>query len=370
MTREQNVRAIIETHFAGFKEEIIDSAVNRILELHTEVCGGREMTFKVGDKVITTKDHDECGIEVFPIGTVGIIKEIRSDTDTPYKVGAKSDYWWYTEDMLEPYGEAKQTKTTEVRGERYDPNKADAMIGSVGDQIKAVYGWGYKDGNLDGQEIGYPRGYNDAKREISLSGEYERAYQRGFEDGKNCEDKWNYDGAAIYHLRESGWLEKHDEDIKNECGEEALRLAREAREEAYDSGIEKLRNALIAVYEWDNRHKVDVFHGAIGLTAILKNHTGQYIINQVRQHEKTMALMATTDKESEPINVGDEVLIHECDYDDTKAVVIDADTNGTLWVLDDNGCVSEISPSDDRSVIKTERHFNEIRHILNKLRED
>ena len=36
LTREQNVRAIIETHFAGFKEEIIDSAVNRILELKDE----------------------------------------------------------------------------------------------------------------------------------------------------------------------------------------------------------------------------------------------------------------------------------------------------------------------------------------------
>ena len=29
----------------------------------------------------------------------------------------------------------------------------------------------------------YERGYNDAKREIALSGEYERAYQRGFEAG-------------------------------------------------------------------------------------------------------------------------------------------------------------------------------------------
>ena len=29
----------------------------------------------------------------------------------------------------------------------------------------------------------YEAGYNDAKREIALSGEYERAYQRGHEDG-------------------------------------------------------------------------------------------------------------------------------------------------------------------------------------------
>ena len=30
----------------------------------------------------------------------------------------------------------------------------------------------------------YARGYNDAKREIALSGEYERAYQRGKEDAQ------------------------------------------------------------------------------------------------------------------------------------------------------------------------------------------
>ena len=29
----------------------------------------------------------------------------------------------------------------------------------------------------------YEAGYNDAKKEIALSGEYERAYQRGYDDG-------------------------------------------------------------------------------------------------------------------------------------------------------------------------------------------
>ena len=32
MTHKENIRAILECHFAGFKEEIIDSACNRILE--------------------------------------------------------------------------------------------------------------------------------------------------------------------------------------------------------------------------------------------------------------------------------------------------------------------------------------------------
>lgn len=34
----------------------------------------------------------------------------------------------------------------------------------------------------DNDHVQYVRGYNDAKREIALSGEYERAYQRGKED--------------------------------------------------------------------------------------------------------------------------------------------------------------------------------------------
>lgn len=31
MTKEDNIRAILETHFTGFKEEIIDSAVNSLM---------------------------------------------------------------------------------------------------------------------------------------------------------------------------------------------------------------------------------------------------------------------------------------------------------------------------------------------------
>ena len=32
MTYKENIRAILESHFTGFKEEIIDGACNRILE--------------------------------------------------------------------------------------------------------------------------------------------------------------------------------------------------------------------------------------------------------------------------------------------------------------------------------------------------
>lgn len=39
----------------------------------------------------------------------------------------------------------------------------------------------------NGFEAGYPKGYNDAKRQIAESGEYDRIYQRGFEDGRKSE---------------------------------------------------------------------------------------------------------------------------------------------------------------------------------------
>ena len=37
MTREQNIKAILETNFSGFKEEVIDIAVKKIIEI--ESCG-------------------------------------------------------------------------------------------------------------------------------------------------------------------------------------------------------------------------------------------------------------------------------------------------------------------------------------------
>ena len=36
MTYEENVRAILETHFAGYKEEVIESAVKKIMDIAAE----------------------------------------------------------------------------------------------------------------------------------------------------------------------------------------------------------------------------------------------------------------------------------------------------------------------------------------------
>ena len=38
MTREENIRSILECNFSGFKDEIINVAVNAILDLKDETC--------------------------------------------------------------------------------------------------------------------------------------------------------------------------------------------------------------------------------------------------------------------------------------------------------------------------------------------
>ena len=61
------------------------------------------MKYKVGDFVRTTKSEDECGVEVFPIGTIGIITKISNDAFPPIKVETGNDFFHYSEDMLEPF---------------------------------------------------------------------------------------------------------------------------------------------------------------------------------------------------------------------------------------------------------------------------
>lgn len=44
MTKENNIRAILETYFTGFKEEIMDSAANRLMEITEKERQGRWIT--------------------------------------------------------------------------------------------------------------------------------------------------------------------------------------------------------------------------------------------------------------------------------------------------------------------------------------
>ena len=60
-----------------------------------------EEQIKVGTKVRTIKDKDFVGEEVFPVGTIGIVEEIREDEILPYIIRANHDYWYYSRDMFE-----------------------------------------------------------------------------------------------------------------------------------------------------------------------------------------------------------------------------------------------------------------------------
>ena len=61
MTREQNIKAILETNFSGFKEEVIDIAVKKIIEI--ESCGDAISRQAVLDMLhdINAEVDDGCG---------------------------------------------------------------------------------------------------------------------------------------------------------------------------------------------------------------------------------------------------------------------------------------------------------------------
>lgn len=107
------------------------------------------MKYKVGDRVITIKEKDKYDTMLFPIGTVGIVTGINPNEKDGliYKVVEGIDgidgYWWYSEDMLEPFN-----------GKTYSDGLADAwelarkivlkaeMGGICFDDFKKIFGVG------------------------------------------------------------------------------------------------------------------------------------------------------------------------------------------------------------------------------------
>lgn len=80
----------------------------------------KHLRFKVGDEVITVKDHDGAGIEVFPIGTKGIITRIDSEDKYPYKVtDGLGDSWFYNDDMLKADNEERTDNVEKLDIEAY-----------------------------------------------------------------------------------------------------------------------------------------------------------------------------------------------------------------------------------------------------------
>jgi hypothetical protein len=63
MTHKENIRAILECHFTGFKEDIIDSACNRILEQEPRWIPVSERSPEDGEEVLVS-GYDTYGKKV------------------------------------------------------------------------------------------------------------------------------------------------------------------------------------------------------------------------------------------------------------------------------------------------------------------
>ena len=57
LTFEQNVRAILESQFAGFEKEIIEAAVNQIVNLDCKIEAGDEIMTKYFKIVVTGQNE-------------------------------------------------------------------------------------------------------------------------------------------------------------------------------------------------------------------------------------------------------------------------------------------------------------------------
>lgn len=65
MTREQNIRAILECNFAGFKDELIDKAVESIVDLsdideayRAGYTGGAEDAWQTAQSILSLSEND------------------------------------------------------------------------------------------------------------------------------------------------------------------------------------------------------------------------------------------------------------------------------------------------------------------------
>lgn len=54
----------------------------------------------VGTRVRTLEDN-AGGVELFPIGTIGVVGDIDADDECPYRVDVGDEHWWYSRDMVE-----------------------------------------------------------------------------------------------------------------------------------------------------------------------------------------------------------------------------------------------------------------------------
>lgn len=78
MTYEENVRAILETNFAGYKEEVIESAVKKIMDIAAEKESPEaRKARKIKAEMLRTADN--WGVTIEKLGE--LIKSMEGEND-------------------------------------------------------------------------------------------------------------------------------------------------------------------------------------------------------------------------------------------------------------------------------------------------
>lgn len=86
----------------GSESPIIDFSPNYCiakLKAYEEQKNAEEV--KVGTRVRTIKDKDNAGVTLFPVGTIGVVKEIDTSPTLPYLISTDNDTFYYSRDMFE-----------------------------------------------------------------------------------------------------------------------------------------------------------------------------------------------------------------------------------------------------------------------------
>lgn len=82
MTREENIRSILECNFSGFKDEIIDVAVNAILNLKEEAIKQPDVLDKIRAEIMQVANQEKFHDEKWALGlryAVKIIDKYRKE---------------------------------------------------------------------------------------------------------------------------------------------------------------------------------------------------------------------------------------------------------------------------------------------------
>ena len=90
-----------------------------------------------------------------------------------------------------------------------------------------------------------------------------------------------------------------------------------------------------------------------------------------KANAKWMTECARKQHKKEPLAVGDEIIVYDegVEGGKFKAVVIDIDCDGALWILDQAGANTIINPYDERKREKTGRYFSYVKELIYSMEE-